>query len=126
MTKTKLRIYAAWTLLIGACIGWPLSQLTIASEEPPFILGLSWLAIILTALDLLSTQDVRDKQGGEDHNPEKLLDAIYKSVSLRKLKAIPKNSTNWFKATENGDVYQFAIDAQVFKRFLEQDIRNKQ
>jgi hypothetical protein len=39
-----------------------LSQLTVARNEPPFILALSWLAIILTAVDILSTQDVRDKQ----------------------------------------------------------------
>lgn len=60
--KTKLRIHLAWVLLIGAVIGWPLSQLTVAKDEPTFTLALSWLAIILTSLDLLSTQDVRDKQ----------------------------------------------------------------
>lgn len=59
---TKIRIYMAWTLLIGAVIGWPLTMLTVAKGEPPFTLALSWLAIILTALDILSTQDVRDKQ----------------------------------------------------------------
>lgn len=60
--KTKLRIYLAWVLLAGAIIGWPLSQFTVAKDEPPFILGLSWLAIIVTAIDVISTQDVRDKQ----------------------------------------------------------------
>lgn len=55
----KLRIIAAWTLLILSIIGWPISALTWAKEEPPFILGLSWFAIILTALDILGTQDVR-------------------------------------------------------------------
>jgi hypothetical protein len=58
----KIRIIGAWVLLIGSMIGWPLSQFTVAKNEPPFILGLSWLAIILTAIDILSTQDVRDKQ----------------------------------------------------------------
>jgi len=62
MSLDKLRVIGAWILLIGACIGWPLSQLTIAKEEPPFILGLSWLAIILTALDLLSTNQVKRDQ----------------------------------------------------------------
>jgi hypothetical protein len=41
----------AWFLLIGAIIGWPVTQFTVARDEPPFILALSWLAIILTALD---------------------------------------------------------------------------
>lgn len=58
----RLRLYGAWTLLIGSLIGWPLSQFTWARSEPPFILGLSWLAIILTAADLLSTTDVRKQE----------------------------------------------------------------
>lgn len=58
-----LRVKAAWALLIGAIIGWPLSQLTVARHEPPFTLGLSWLAIILTAADLLSTSQVKRDQG---------------------------------------------------------------
>lgn len=57
--SVKARLYAAWFLLGGSMIGWPLSQMTIARDEPPFILGLSWLAIILTAADLVSTTDVR-------------------------------------------------------------------
>lgn len=56
---TKARIVAAWVILITAIIGWPVSQLTVAKHEPPFILALSWLAIILTALDVLQTTNVR-------------------------------------------------------------------
>lgn len=59
--SVRARLIASWVLLVGSIIGWPLSQLTIARHEPPFILGLSWLAIILTAADLLSTTDVRGK-----------------------------------------------------------------
>lgn len=55
----KNRIRMAWGLLGASLIGWPVSQFTLAKEEPPFILALSWLAIILTAVDILSTQDVR-------------------------------------------------------------------
>lgn len=62
MKFDKARVIAAWILLIGALIAWPLTQLTIAREEPPFTLGLSWLAIILTALDLLSTNQVKRDQ----------------------------------------------------------------
>lgn len=62
----KARLVAAWALLFGAVIGWPLSQLTIARHEPPFTLALSWLAIILTAADLLSTTDVRRQKEEED------------------------------------------------------------
>jgi hypothetical protein len=59
---TRFRIIAAWVLLVGSLIAWPISQVTWAKDEPPFILGLSWLAIVLTAADLLSTQDVRHTQ----------------------------------------------------------------
>ena len=51
----------AWTLLVGSLIGWPLTALTVAREEPQFILGLSWLAIILTALDGLWVAQSDDK-----------------------------------------------------------------
>jgi hypothetical protein len=58
----KIRIIGAWALLIICIIGWPISMLTVAKEEPPFVLSLSWLALILTCIDILSTQDVASKQ----------------------------------------------------------------
>jgi hypothetical protein len=51
----------AWALLVGSLIGWPLSALTVARHEPQFVLGLSWLAITLTAVDILMTADVHQK-----------------------------------------------------------------
>ncbi len=46
----KHHIYGAWILVSGlAIIGWPVSQLTVARSEPPFILALSWLAMIQAA-----------------------------------------------------------------------------
>ncbi len=71
MTKTpsrpaRLRTWAAWVLLAGSIVGWPVSALTWARDEPPFVLGLSWLAIILTAADLLSTSQVYEQQGTDD------------------------------------------------------------
>lgn len=56
----------AWVLLLGSLIGWPLSALTLAKDEPPFVLGLSWMAITLTAADLLFTSDVRSQQEDDD------------------------------------------------------------
>lgn len=52
----------AWVLLVVSIVGWPLSAFTIFRDEPQGILGLSWMAIALTAVDILSTQDVRSKQ----------------------------------------------------------------
>jgi hypothetical protein len=61
----RLEVGLAWVLLVGSLVGWPLSALTWAKDEPQFILGLSWLAITLTALDLLKTSRVHQDQGDE-------------------------------------------------------------
>ena len=61
----RARTVAAWVLLVGALVGWPLSALTVARDEPPFVLGLSWLAIVLTCADLLSTSQVHEDQNNE-------------------------------------------------------------
>jgi hypothetical protein len=57
----KFRIILAWALLIGSLVGWPLSIFVWAKTEPKFVLSLSWLALTLTALDILFTAQV-----GED------------------------------------------------------------
>jgi hypothetical protein len=59
------RVKFAWVLLVISLIGWPLSILTVAKGEPPFVLSLSWLAISLTAIDVLFTSDVRKEQDDE-------------------------------------------------------------
>lgn len=61
----RVEVTLAWVLLIGSLIGWPLSALSFAKDEPQFILGLSWLAITLTAMDLLKSSRVHRDQ--EDH-----------------------------------------------------------
>jgi hypothetical protein len=58
----KWRRLAALALVVITLIGWPLSALTWAKDEPQFILGLSWLAITLTAVDVAATTDVRAEQ----------------------------------------------------------------
>lgn len=62
----KLRLYAAWALLVATVVLWPVSMFTFAKTEPPVVLSLSWFAITVTCLDIISTQDVRKTQeGGE-------------------------------------------------------------
>lgn len=58
----RLEVLFAWTLLVGSLIGWPLSALTVAKDEPPFILSLSWLAIVLTAMDFLKASRIHRDQ----------------------------------------------------------------
>lgn len=61
----RARTVAAWVLLVGSLIGWPVSALTVAKDEPPFVLGLSWLAIVLSAAELLTSSQVHEQQNGD-------------------------------------------------------------
>lgn len=62
----KARIVLAWILLVGSLIGWPVSMFTVAKDEPPFVLSLSWLAITLAAAELLTSSQVHRDQGEQD------------------------------------------------------------
>lgn len=61
-----IRRVMAWSILIGSLIGWPLSIFWLAKEEPVYILSLSWLALILTAIDMLFTAQVKEGGAGPD------------------------------------------------------------
>ena len=52
----------AWLLLGVTLVLWPVSMFTFAKDEPPSVLALSWVAIALTALDIIATADVREKE----------------------------------------------------------------
>lgn len=58
----RARTVSAWILLAGSIVGWPVSALTVASGEPRFVLGLSWMAIIIEAANLLTASQVREGQ----------------------------------------------------------------
>ncbi len=57
------RVRFAWILLVVSVLGWPVSAFTFARGEPATVLGLSWIAISMTAVDVLFTAQVREKQG---------------------------------------------------------------
>jgi ribose/xylose/arabinose/galactoside ABC-type transport system permease subunit len=61
----RARTITAWILLTGSTIGWPISMLTWARAEPPFVLSLSWLAIIIGAAELLTSSQVHEDQHGD-------------------------------------------------------------
>jgi hypothetical protein len=58
----RVRTIGAWVLLAGSTIGWPVSMLTWARHEPPFILSLSWLAIVIESASLLTSSQVHENQ----------------------------------------------------------------
>lgn len=61
-TVKRLRTIAAWVLLTASAVGWPVSALTLAKDEPQFVLGLSWAAIIIESANLLTTSQVSENQ----------------------------------------------------------------
>lgn len=64
-TVTRWFIWLNAVILVLCLLGWPLSQLTFARHEPPFILGLSWMALILSSWGNLLTATVKsDVTGG--------------------------------------------------------------
>jgi hypothetical protein len=54
--STTNRLRAAWVIVALTIVLWPASLLVL--DEPPAILSLSWLALTITALDVLATSDV--------------------------------------------------------------------
>jgi hypothetical protein len=52
-------------LLVAALVGWPLTQFTVARHEPAFVLGLSWMAIILACWGNLLTATVKRDTTGD-------------------------------------------------------------
>lgn len=62
----RARVITAWCLLGGAVIGWPVSMFTWARSEPPFVLALSWLAIVLQSAELLTSSQVHEEMGEDD------------------------------------------------------------
>lgn len=56
------RTILGWALIATSVIGWPLTQFTVARQEPPFTLGLSWFAVLLTGVDILLTAEIHDKK----------------------------------------------------------------
>jgi hypothetical protein len=60
------RVTAASWLLDVCILAWPITSLTVfkGSATQQAILGLSWLALILTCVDIVVTTDVRAEQDG--------------------------------------------------------------
>lgn len=62
----RVRLTFAWALLALCVVGWPLSMVTFARGEPPTVLCLSWAAMIIAALNIVATVDVRKQQEDKD------------------------------------------------------------
>jgi hypothetical protein len=58
----RARTVAAWVLLAGSIVGWPVTALTVFRDEPQGVLGLSFLAIIIEAASLLTSSQIHEEQ----------------------------------------------------------------
>jgi uncharacterized membrane protein YfcA len=53
MNARTINIVLGWLLLVASLIGWPLSAVWFAKDEPQTVLALSWAAIIISAATFL-------------------------------------------------------------------------
>lgn len=70
--RSSLRVRLAVALIVSVCLGWPASSVALALGVPLFeqtMLALSWLAPAFTAIDLLFTAQVHEKQ--DESEPRK-------------------------------------------------------
>lgn len=58
----RARTLAAWILLVGSVIGWPIAAFGPARDKPQFVLGLSFLAIIIESASFLTASQVHEEQ----------------------------------------------------------------
>ncbi len=61
----------AWGSLIFSCIGWPATAVMQWAGLPVFeqvMLGLSWLAPIMSSINLLFTANLKEGETSDEHN----------------------------------------------------------
>ncbi|WP_200905204.1 hypothetical protein [Micromonospora sp. RV43] len=68
MILRRARTIAAWILLIGSAVMWPVSMRTFAKNEPPLVLSLSFLAIVIEAASLLTASQVHEEQARKSND----------------------------------------------------------
>lgn len=49
----KARRVIAWLMFVGGLVGWPLAAFWLAKDEPQFVLGLSFLALVYEGFNAL-------------------------------------------------------------------------
>jgi hypothetical protein len=74
MSRAKARRAFVWFLLVSSTIGWPVCQFTVAKNEPPVILGISFLALIFSALTAIWVE--------EQNNNKKIEAKLDKIINL--------------------------------------------
>jgi hypothetical protein len=60
------RVRLAGVIFFGALIAWPVTAFTVYKNEPQGVMALSWVGILLVAVVLWATTDVRREQDEEE------------------------------------------------------------
>lgn len=47
----------AWVMLVGSVVSWPLASFVFAKDEPQFVIALSELALIYTAITAIWVEE---------------------------------------------------------------------
>lgn len=68
MDLRKAKVIFAWCLLVTCLIGWPASLFWLAQSEPPFVLSLSWMALVIESITLITSAQVRRDQDSDDES----------------------------------------------------------
>jgi hypothetical protein len=58
-----VRTTCAWWVIDLVLIAWPTSLFTFAKDEPPVVLSLSWIALLIEAFSLLTASQVHEETG---------------------------------------------------------------
>lgn len=53
LLNVRVQIVSSWILFWGSIVGWPVTALTVFRHEPQGILGLSWLALVISSYTTL-------------------------------------------------------------------------
>lgn len=53
LLNIRVQLVSSWALFYGSIVGWPITALTVFRSEPQGILGLSWLALIISSYTTL-------------------------------------------------------------------------
>jgi hypothetical protein len=59
-----ITVWLSWAVLAVCVIAWPVTSLTVFRGEPQGVLGLSWVALILSAANTILTAIVNRKADG--------------------------------------------------------------
>jgi hypothetical protein len=62
-TGRKLRVLLGILIEVAVLINWPLSMFTYAATEPPVVLSLSWAALAIEGLTLITASQAFEEQG---------------------------------------------------------------